>query len=117
MHPCEGQVAGECKAGRTWERDGSRLHHYSCTCEKTEGTLNAELPRYLARVHVGLQGGSRLLQAVDRQAFCHAQLRFVVALMDDAMGLPRARRPFVIVDAASGKPTTLAHKPERRHRR
>jgi len=26
MHPCEGQVAGECKAGRTWERDGSRLH-------------------------------------------------------------------------------------------
>src|SRR5438309_10734131 len=26
MHPCEGQVAGECKAGRTRESDGSHLH-------------------------------------------------------------------------------------------
>ena len=84
-------------------------------CEGTR-SRNAELLSYLARVHVRLQGGGRLLQAVDRQAFGHPQVRFVVALMDDAMGLPRARRPFVVVHAAGGEAPALAHKAERRHR-
>src|SRR5436190_23573901 len=41
-------------------------------------------------------------------------MRFVVALMDDAMGLPGAGWPFVI-DAAGGEAPALAHKPEGRH--
>src|SRR5947208_15345430 len=41
MHPCEGQVAGECEAGSTWERDGSSLVcHYSCTCVKTAAAVH-----------------------------------------------------------------------------
>lgn len=41
-------------------------------------------------------------------------MRFVVALMDDEMGLSGADRTFV-VDAAGGEAPALAHKTEGRH--
>ena len=42
-------------------------------------------------------------------------MRFVVALMDDAKGLPSACPPFVLVEAADREASTLAHKMEERH--
>src|SRR5205807_10135634 len=42
------------------------------------------------------------------------QMRFVVVLMDDAMGLEGSSRTFV-VDAAGGEAPTPAHKTEGRH--
>src|SRR6266852_7741694 len=88
--------------------------HYSCTYLEAEGAVHAELLSSLARVHVGLQGGCRLLQTIDRQVLRHAQMWLVVALMDDAMGLPGAGRTLVI-DTAGGEATPFAHKPEGRH--
>ena len=96
----------------------SRWHssrHYSCTCWRAERDRPTGQRIELARFDVGWQDGSRLLQTIDRQVLRHAQMRFVVALMDDAMGLEGLGRPFV-VDAAGGEAATLAHKPEGRHR-
>ena len=66
----------------------------------------------LARFQVGLQSGSGLLQTGDCQALGDSQIRLVVALMDDAMGLPGARRSPLVVDSTGSKASTFSDKAE-----
>ena len=42
-------------------KGGNTTVHYSCTCVEAKGAVNTELLSELARVHLGLQDGSRLL--------------------------------------------------------
>ncbi len=85
MHPCEGQVAGECKAGRTWESDESHLHAPGITYHAKRSK------RFVSRQIDGKQTVYLLLRkaknAVDGLAVRHDKLTILSVFHPGAIRL------------------------------
>src|SRR5439155_3288894 len=96
--------------------EGSRLSHYSCTCVKTEESVQVERLSKLERVDVSLEDSRHLLQTGDRQLVGDAHRVLVVLLVDAAIGSPGARWAPVLGVSVGRETPLLSDKAKRGER-
>src|SRR6266849_6193338 len=92
---------------------GNRRQHYSRTCGEPEEVMPVEKRDNLARAHVSLESGRRVLQVSKSQALRQAKIVLVGMTAHTARSRPIERLLALFVAAMGRKAPYRANEPER----